>query len=211
MVITLKWIYKVRLDELGGIFKNKARFVAHGYCQEEGINFKESLATVARLEAIWIFLAFAAHMNMIVYQMEVNMTFLNESLKKYGMESCDLVDTSIVEKSKLDKDTEGKVIDPTHYRGMVGTLMYLTSSRPDLDYTIALISVADAGHSGCQDTRQQVENGVVELYFARTEYQLADIFTKALCRERIKFLIDKMGMKSFTPETLKELADEAEE
>ncbi|GJY45832.1 hypothetical protein Tco_0434895 [Tanacetum coccineum] len=59
--------------------------------------------------------------------------------------------------------------------------------------------------------KEQVENRVVELYFVRTEYQLADIFTKALCRERIKFLIDKLGMRSFTPETLKELADEAEE
>ncbi|GKG17890.1 uncharacterized mitochondrial protein-like protein, partial [Tanacetum coccineum] len=48
------------------------------------------------------------------------------------MESCDPVDTPMVEKSKLDEDLEGKAIDPTHYRGMVGTLMYLTSSRPDL-------------------------------------------------------------------------------
>ncbi|GJS21392.1 retrovirus-related pol polyprotein from transposon TNT 1-94 [Tanacetum coccineum] len=59
--------------------------------------------------------------------------------------------------------------------------------------------------------KEQVENGVVELYFVNTEYQLADIFTKALCRERIEFLINKLGMRSFTPETLKQLADEAEE
>ncbi|GKC35673.1 hypothetical protein Tco_1048057 [Tanacetum coccineum] len=59
--------------------------------------------------------------------------------------------------------------------------------------------------------KEQVENGVVELYFVRMEYQLADIFTKALCQERIEFFIDKLGMRSFTPETLKELADEAEE
>ncbi|GJV10589.1 hypothetical protein Tco_1352130 [Tanacetum coccineum] len=59
--------------------------------------------------------------------------------------------------------------------------------------------------------KEQVENGVVELYFVNAEYQLADIFTKALCRERIKFLINKLGMQSFTPETLKQLADEAEE
>nr|GFD19857.1 retrovirus-related Pol polyprotein from transposon TNT 1-94 [Tanacetum cinerariifolium] len=61
MVITLKWIYKVKLDELGGILKNKARLVARGYRQEEGIDFEESFAPVARLEAIWIFLAYAAH------------------------------------------------------------------------------------------------------------------------------------------------------
>nr|GEW88758.1 retrovirus-related Pol polyprotein from transposon TNT 1-94 [Tanacetum cinerariifolium] len=59
--------------------------------------------------------------------------------------------------------------------------------------------------------KEPIENGVIELYFVRTEYQLADIFTKALCRERIDFLIDKLGMRSFTLETLKELADEADE
>ncbi|GKC03003.1 hypothetical protein Tco_0994613 [Tanacetum coccineum] len=59
--------------------------------------------------------------------------------------------------------------------------------------------------------KEQVENGVIELYFVITEYQLANIFTKALCRERIEFLMDKLEMRSFTPETLKELADEAEE
>ncbi|GJW12974.1 hypothetical protein Tco_0017107 [Tanacetum coccineum] len=59
--------------------------------------------------------------------------------------------------------------------------------------------------------KEQVKNGVVELYFVNTEYQLADIFTKALGRERIEFLINKLGMRSFTPETLKLLADEAEE
>ncbi|GJU90237.1 retrovirus-related pol polyprotein from transposon TNT 1-94 [Tanacetum coccineum] len=76
MVITLKWIYKVKLDELGGIMKNKARLVAHGSHQEEGIDFEESFTSVARLDAIRIFLAFAAHMNMIVYQMDVKTTFL---------------------------------------------------------------------------------------------------------------------------------------
>ncbi|GJS69217.1 hypothetical protein Tco_0702058 [Tanacetum coccineum] len=59
--------------------------------------------------------------------------------------------------------------------------------------------------------KEQVENRVVELYLVSTEYQLADIFTKALGRERIEFLINKLGMRSFTPETLKQLADEAEE
>ncbi|GKB47420.1 retrovirus-related pol polyprotein from transposon TNT 1-94 [Tanacetum coccineum] len=261
---------------------------------------------MARLEAIRIFLAFAAHRNMVVYQMDVKTTFLNdilreevyvsqpdgfvdqdnlnhvyklkkalyglkqtprewynllskfilsqefskgtvdptfprgiflnqskyalESLKKYGMESSNPVDTPMVEKSKLDEDTQGKSVHPTHYRGMVGTLMYLTATY------------AEADHMGCQDTRrstsgsmqllgerlmrsqltdyglgfnkipmyydnksaialcwnnvqhsrskhidirfyfikEQVENGVVELYFVNTEYQLADIFTKAL-------------------------------
>ncbi|GKF23994.1 hypothetical protein Tco_0076316, partial [Tanacetum coccineum] len=269
-----------------------------------------------------------------------------ESLRKYGMESSDPVDTPMVEKSKLDEDTQGKAVDPTHYRGMIGTLMYLIASRPDLTFVvcmcawyqakptenhlhavkrifkylretvnrglwypkdsfIALTAYADTDHAGCQDTRRstsgcmhllgdrlvswsskrqksdaisstkaeyialsgccaqvlwmrsqltdyglgfnkipmycdnksaialccnnvqhsrskhidirfhfikvQVENGVVEFYFVNTEYQLADIFTKALGRERIEFLINKLGMRSFTPETLKQLADEVEE
>ncbi|GJX75759.1 retrovirus-related pol polyprotein from transposon TNT 1-94 [Tanacetum coccineum] len=152
--------------------------VACGYRQEEGIDFEESFAPVARLEAVRIFLSFAAHMNMIIYQMDVKTAFLNgilreevyvdptlfisrkgkdillmsmmgkisfflelqisqspkgiffnqskyalESRKKYGMESCDPVDTPMVEKSKLDEDTQGKAVDPTHYRGMVGTFV----------------------------------------------------------------------------------------
>ncbi|GJX90472.1 hypothetical protein Tco_0343798 [Tanacetum coccineum] len=59
--------------------------------------------------------------------------------------------------------------------------------------------------------KEQVENGIVELYFVRTEYQLADIFTKPLPRERFNFLIDKLGMKSMSPETLKRLAEETDE
>nr|GFB14469.1 retrovirus-related Pol polyprotein from transposon TNT 1-94 [Tanacetum cinerariifolium] len=202
MLITLKWIYKVKLDELGGILKNKARLVARGYRQEEGIDFEESFAPVARLEAIRIFLAYAAQKNMVVYQMDVKTAFLNGNLReevyvsqsdgfvdadnpnhvykhkkalyglkqtprawydmlssfllsqdfskgsvdptlfirrngndlllKYGYESCDPVDTPMVEKSKLDEDKEGQAIDQSHYRGMIGTLLYLTASRPDL-------------------------------------------------------------------------------
>nr|GEU35890.1 retrovirus-related Pol polyprotein from transposon TNT 1-94 [Tanacetum cinerariifolium] len=82
MVITLKWIYKVKLDRLGGILKNKARLVAYGYRQEEGIDFEESFAPVARLEAIMIFLAFVAYKNMVVYQMDVKTAFLNCNLRE---------------------------------------------------------------------------------------------------------------------------------
>nr|GFA10301.1 integrase, catalytic region, zinc finger, CCHC-type, peptidase aspartic, catalytic [Tanacetum cinerariifolium] len=82
MVITLKWIYKVKLDELGGILKNKARLVARGYRQEEGIDFEDSFALVASLEAIRIFLAYAAHKNIVVYQMDVKTAFLNGNLRE---------------------------------------------------------------------------------------------------------------------------------
>nr|GFD57076.1 retrovirus-related Pol polyprotein from transposon TNT 1-94 [Tanacetum cinerariifolium] len=82
MVITLKWIYKVKLDELGGILKNKAPLVARGYRQEEGIDFKESFSPVVRPDAIRIFLAYAAHKNMVVYQMDVKTAFLNGNLEE---------------------------------------------------------------------------------------------------------------------------------
>ncbi|GKF25381.1 hypothetical protein Tco_0081275 [Tanacetum coccineum] len=59
--------------------------------------------------------------------------------------------------------------------------------------------------------KEHVENGVIELYFVKTKYQLADIFTKSLAKERIEFIINKLGMRSFTPETLKHLADEVDE
>ncbi|GJZ14005.1 retrovirus-related pol polyprotein from transposon TNT 1-94 [Tanacetum coccineum] len=70
MIIALKWIYKVKLDEYGDVLKNKARLVAKGYRQEEGIDFKESFAPVARIEAICIFIANAASKNMTIYQMD---------------------------------------------------------------------------------------------------------------------------------------------
>nr|GEW11159.1 retrovirus-related Pol polyprotein from transposon TNT 1-94 [Tanacetum cinerariifolium] len=82
MIIALKWIYKVKLYEYGDVLKNKARLVAKGYRQEEGIDFGESFAPVARIEAICIFIANAAIRNMPIYQMDVKTTFLNGELKE---------------------------------------------------------------------------------------------------------------------------------
>ncbi|GKE32593.1 retrovirus-related pol polyprotein from transposon TNT 1-94, partial [Tanacetum coccineum] len=82
MIIALKWIYKVKLDEYGDVLKNKALLVAKGYHQEEGLDFKESFTPVARLEAIRIFLANAASKTMTVYQMDVKTAFLNGELKE---------------------------------------------------------------------------------------------------------------------------------
>ncbi|GKA39465.1 putative ribonuclease H-like domain-containing protein [Tanacetum coccineum] len=82
MIIALKWIYKVKLDEYGDVLKNKARLVAKGYRQEEGLNFEESFAPVAKLEAIRIFLGNATSKNMTVYQMDVKTVFLNGELKE---------------------------------------------------------------------------------------------------------------------------------
>ncbi|GJQ98605.1 retrovirus-related pol polyprotein from transposon TNT 1-94 [Tanacetum coccineum] len=82
LLIKLKWIYKVKTDEFGGVLKNKARLVTQGFRQEEGINFEGSFAPVTRIEAIRIFVANAAHKNMMIYQMYVKMAFLNGELKE---------------------------------------------------------------------------------------------------------------------------------
>nr|GEV27688.1 uncharacterized mitochondrial protein AtMg00810-like [Tanacetum cinerariifolium] len=154
----------------------------------EGIDFEESFAPVARREAIQIFLTYATHKNMVVYQMDVKIAFLN-------------VDTPMVEKSKLDEDRKGKAVDLSHYRGMIGTLLYLTASRPHLqfaicmcaryqarpiekyvhavkrifryirgtvnrglwylkDSSVALTTFAYADHAGCQDTRRSTSGSV---------------------------------------------------
>ncbi|GJX72305.1 retrovirus-related pol polyprotein from transposon TNT 1-94 [Tanacetum coccineum] len=370
------------------VLKNKARLVAQGFRQEEGIDFEESFTPVSRIESIRISVSNVAHKNMMIYQMDVKTAFLNGELKeevyvsqpegfvnqdnpshvyklkmalyglkqaprawydmlssflisqhlskgavdptlftrqagndlllvqiyvdniisastntamcnefanqmttkfkmsmmghmsfflglqisqsprgifinqskyaskivrKYGMLTSDSVDIPIVEKSKLDEGPQGKPIDATLYRGMIGSL----------DTGMSLSAYADADHAGCQDTRRstsgsaqflgdklvswsskkqkstaiaialccnnvqhsrakhidvgyhfikkQVENGIVELYFVRTEYQLADIFTKPLPREGFNFLIEKLGMRRMSLKTLKRLAEETDE
>ncbi|GKD28423.1 retrovirus-related pol polyprotein from transposon TNT 1-94 [Tanacetum coccineum] len=308
MVITLKWIYKVKLDELGGILKNKARLLARGCRQEEGIDFEESFAPVARLEAIRIFLVFAAHMNMVVYQMDVKTAFLNGNLREevYVSQPDGFVDPDNPNHVyKLKKALYGLKQAPHAwiFRYLKGTVNRGLSYPKDS--SIALTAFADVDHAGCQDTRrstsgsmqflgdglvswsskrqksvaissmkaeyvvmsgccaqilwmrsqltdyvlgfnnipmycdnknaialccnnvqhsrskhidiifhfikEHIENGVIELYFVNTKYQLADIFIKSLARERIEFFINKLGMRSFTPETLKQLADEVDE
>nr|GFA86949.1 integrase, catalytic region, zinc finger, CCHC-type, peptidase aspartic, catalytic [Tanacetum cinerariifolium] len=135
MVITLKWIYKVKLDELGGILKNKVYLVARGDHQEEGIDFEESFSPVARLKAIRIFLEFTAHKNMVIYQMDVKTTFLNGSAYRKAL-TCSKKDLSI----------------PTRNRQ--------SGSMVSEDSSIALIAFADVDHAGCQDTRRSTSGSL---------------------------------------------------
>nr|GEW03883.1 retrovirus-related Pol polyprotein from transposon TNT 1-94 [Tanacetum cinerariifolium] len=140
-----------------------------------------------------------------------SLTSLNMLLivKKYGLTSNDSVDVPMIENKKLDEDLQGKPVDATLYRDMIGSLMYLTASRPDLIYVVCLCARYQAKPT--EKYLQAVENGIMELYFVRTEYQLADIFTKPLPRERFNFLIDKLGMKNMSPDMLKRLAEETDE
>ncbi|GJZ93199.1 retrovirus-related pol polyprotein from transposon TNT 1-94 [Tanacetum coccineum] len=145
-----KLFFKNKRDETGIVIKNKARLVAQGYNQQEGIDNNEAFAPVARLKAIRIFLAFATYMNFIVYQMDVKSAFLNGKLKEEvyvkqppGFERNDFPNHVC----KLDKALYGlkqapiacgKSINETQYRGMIGSLMYLTSSRPDIQFSTCL-------------------------------------------------------------------------
>nr|GEV46398.1 integrase, catalytic region, zinc finger, CCHC-type, peptidase aspartic, catalytic [Tanacetum cinerariifolium] len=141
MVITLKWIYKVKLDELGGILKNKARLVARGYRQEEGIDFEESFAPTPFWNGIPREEVYVSQPDGFMDKDNPNQVY---KLKKdlYGWKqdprACDPVDTPMVNKLKLDEDPQGKVVDPTHYHRMVGTLMYLTASRQDLTFVVCM-------------------------------------------------------------------------
>ncbi|GKA92000.1 retrovirus-related pol polyprotein from transposon TNT 1-94 [Tanacetum coccineum] len=452
-VINLKWLWKNKRDEENTVIRNKSRLVAKGYAQKEGIDFEESFAPVARLEAVRLFIAYAAHKSFTVYQMDVKTAFLYGPLKeevyvnqpdgfvdpyhpdqvyrlkkalyglkqaprawydelsnflvskgfskgsidptlfitkhgedillvqiyvddiifgstnpklskrfeklmhskfemsmmgelkfflgiqihqsprgifinqakyaqeiliKHGMTSCDSIGTPMATKH-LDADLSGTPVDQTKYHSMVGALMYLTTSRPDIvhatcycaryqakptekhltavkrifrylkdtinmglwypkDTGFELTAFSDSDHAGCLDSRkstsggiqflggdklvswsskkqdctsmstaeaeyvslsaccaqaaiaiscnpvqhsrtkhidvryhfikEQVEKGIVELFFVGTEYQLADLFTKALSEDRFKYLVRRLGMRCLTPDELEILAIE---
>ncbi|GKD60729.1 retrovirus-related pol polyprotein from transposon TNT 1-94, partial [Tanacetum coccineum] len=173
-------IYMVKLDELGEILKNKSQLVARGYRQEEGINFEESFALVARLKEVYVSQpdGFVDQDNLNhVYKLKKSLYGLKQAprawydllskfllsrefskgtvdptlfIRRQGKDIllvqiyvddiifADPVDTPMVEKSKLDEDLQGKAVVPTHYRRMVGTLMYLTASRPDLTFVVCM-------------------------------------------------------------------------
>nr|GEV88180.1 hypothetical protein [Tanacetum cinerariifolium] len=406
--LTLKWLFKNKHEEEQTVTRNKSRLVVRGYRQEEGINFEESFASVARMEAIRIFLAYALHKSFSVFQMDVKTVFLHTSLqedvyvcqpegfidadypshvyklkkalyglkqaprrfhddilvvqvyvddiifgsthpryiklfsdlmksrfemlmmgemtfflglqvnqspcgifinqykyvleilKKYGMESCDAVGIPMEIKDKLDLDQNGTPVDATKYRSMIGALMYLTSSRPDIDSGFKLTEFSDDDYAGCKGSfkstsggapflgeklvswsskkkdcttlstakaeyvslsaccaqvlwmrtqltgygfhfnkipfycdsksaiaiscnpvqhsrtkhiavryhfiKEHIEKGAIELYFVKKDYQLADLFTKALPVDRFNYLVCRLGMHSLSPQELDRLA-----
>ncbi|GJS00153.1 gag-pol polyprotein [Tanacetum coccineum] len=358
-----------------------------GYRQEEVIDFEESFASVARMEAIRIFLAYVAHKSFTVFQMDVKTAFLHgslkedvyvfqpkgfidpdhpshvyklknalyglkqaprawsmlmilslvlltlvnqspygifinqsnyvlEILKKYRMETCDPVGTPMEIKDNLDLDQNGSLVDATKYHSMIDALKYLTSSRPDIVHATCLCAryqakptekhlkevkrIFHADYAGCKDTfkstfsgaqflgeklvswsskkqdctalstteakymslsaccaqvlwmrtqlmdygfyfnkipiycdsksaiaiscipvqhsrtkhiavryhfiKEHVEKGTIELYFVKTDYQLAELFTKALPVDRFNYLVCRLGMRSLSPQELDRLA-----
>nr|GEZ35369.1 Gag-Pol polyprotein [Tanacetum cinerariifolium] len=216
-VINLKWIWKNKRDEENTVIRNKSRLVAKGYAQKEGVDFEESFVPVARLEAVRLFIAYAAHKSFTIYQMDIKIAFLYGPLKeevnldspipswniykpsyaldilvKHGMTFCDGIGTPIATKH-LDADLSGTPVDQTKYRSKLTDYGFHFDKIPmycDSKADIA-ISCNPVQHSRTKhiDVRyhfikEKVEKGIVELFFVRTEYQLADLFTKALLVER---------------------------
>nr|GEU93131.1 retrovirus-related Pol polyprotein from transposon TNT 1-94 [Tanacetum cinerariifolium] len=117
------------------VIRNKARLVAVGYSQQEGIDYDETFALVARIEAIHLFLAYAAHKDFTVFQMDVKTSFLKGILMEevyVGQPLGFVIPTPMVKQAKLKLDLVGKPVDHTDYQSMIGSLMYVTSSRPDI-------------------------------------------------------------------------------
>ncbi|GKD79635.1 retrovirus-related pol polyprotein from transposon TNT 1-94, partial [Tanacetum coccineum] len=336
------WIESMQ-EELLQIKRLDTRLVVRGYRQEEGIDFKESLAPVAKMEAIRIFFVFhrclsfklclqvkegtiwvkastkgMVYVDDIIFcsinprytqlfsdlmkrrlemsmmgemtfflSLQVNQSpcgiFINQSnyvleiLKKYGMETCDPVGTPTEIKDKLDLDQNRSLVDVTKYRSMISSLMYLTSSRPNIVHATCLCARYQAKptekhlkemlDAGCKDTfkstsggaqflvlwmrtqlidygfhynkipiycdsklaiaiscnpvqhsrtkhitvryhfiKDHVEKGTIKLYFVKTDYQLADLFTKALLVCRFNYLVHRLGMRSLSLKELERLA-----
>ena len=81
-VIGTRWVFRNKVDEQGSVIRNKARLVAQGYNQQEGIDYDETYAPVARLEAIRLLIAFASFKGFTLYQMDVKTAFLNDVLQE---------------------------------------------------------------------------------------------------------------------------------
>nr|GEV55382.1 hypothetical protein [Tanacetum cinerariifolium] len=308
-----------KCDAENVMVRNKTRLVEKGYKQEEGIDFEASFAPVARLEAVRMFIAYAAHKSITIFQMDVKTTFLNGSLKeevyvsqpegfidpefpnhvyrlkkalydlkqaprawydklssflieheftkvhqltrgifisqsqyaikllkKHGLDECVSMSTPMTIE-RLDADLQGTPTDQTTYHQMIGGLMCLTTIRPDIAYAtfvcaryqarptvkhlkevkrifrylrqsynkglwyskdsgFELIAYSDVDYTRCKDDckstsrglqflggkLEHVEKGTVELYFVGTEYQLADLFTKALPKECFEYLVHRI-------------------
>ncbi|GKD54707.1 putative ribonuclease H-like domain-containing protein [Tanacetum coccineum] len=207
--IVTKWVFKNKRDERSIVVKNKARLVAQGFRQEEGIDYDNVFAPVAKIEAIRLFLAFASYMGFTVYQMDVKSAFLYGTIEEevyvhqppgfvdlahpnkvykvikalYGLHQAPrawyetlssflmengfrrgtIDKTLFIKKNKSDimlvqvyvddisirtattpiesnkplvKDEDGEDVDVHVYRSMIGSLMYLNASRPDIMFVV---------------------------------------------------------------------------
>nr|GEV92252.1 putative ribonuclease H-like domain-containing protein [Tanacetum cinerariifolium] len=129
--IGIKWVFKNKKDERGIVIRNKARLVTQGHTQEERIDYDEVFTPVAKIKAIRLFLAYASFMGFTIYQMDVKSAFL------YDVSSAK---TPMDKEKPWGKDGTGKDVDLYLYRSMIGSLMYLAASRPDIMFAVCACS-----------------------------------------------------------------------
>nr|GEZ93597.1 copia protein [Tanacetum cinerariifolium] len=306
--LTLKWLFKNKHDEEKTVIRNKSRLVVRGYRQEEGIDFEESFALVARMEAIRIFLAYAAHKSFTVFQMDVKTVFLNGTLKEdvYVCQPEGFIDADHPSHVfKLKKALYGLKQAPRAWYDELSTFLlqnhfFKGTTDPTLFIRRSRRHLSDADYARCKDTfkstsggaqflgeklvswssnkqdctamstteaeyvslssccaqvlwvrtqstdygfhfnkiliycdlksaiaiscnpvqhsrtkhiavryhfiKEHVEKGTIELYFVKTDYQLADLFTKALPVYRFNYLVRRLGMRSLSHQELDRLA-----
>nr|GFA21518.1 hypothetical protein [Tanacetum cinerariifolium] len=342
---TLKWLFKNKHDEEQTVIRNKSRLVVRGYRQEDGIDFKESFALVARMEAIRIFLAYALHKSFTVFQMDVKTAFLHGSLKEdvYVCQPEGFIDADhpshvyklkkalygLKQAPRVWYDELSKFLLQNHFfKGTIDLTLFIRCFQDDIlvvqvyvddiifgsthprtvnmglwytkDSGFKLTGFSDADYAGCKDTfkstsggaqflgeklvswsskkqdcmalstakaeyvslsaccaqvlwtrtqltdygfhfnkipiycdsksaivtscnpvqhsrtkhiavryhfiKEHVEKGTIKLYFVKTDYQLADIFIKALQTDRFNYLVRRLGMRSLSPKELERLS-----
>nr|GEX17676.1 transmembrane protein 136-like [Tanacetum cinerariifolium] len=177
-------------DEDQTVIRNQARLVAKGYAQEEGIDFEESFAPVARLEVVQIFVAYSAHKSFSIYQMDVKTTFLNGPLKEevYVAQLNEFVDPDHPEKVyRLRKALYGLKQAPRAWYDELSKFLISKGFTQEAEYVALSASCAQV----------------------ITEYQLADMFTKALPEDMFKYLVRLIGIRCLTPIELEVLAKES--
>ncbi|GJU51492.1 integrase, catalytic region, zinc finger, CCHC-type containing protein [Tanacetum coccineum] len=177
---------------------------------EKGIDFEESFAPVARLDVVRIFIAYAAHKSFTIYQMDVKTTFLNGPIKEnaprawYDKLSQFLISKGFTKGLHVHQSPHGIFINQSKY-----ALDILKKHEMDkcdrIGTPMTTTPKLDADLSG---TPEHVEQGIVELYFVRTEYQLADMFMKDLSIERFEYVVGRLSMRCLTPAELELLANE---
>ncbi|GJX86636.1 retrovirus-related pol polyprotein from transposon TNT 1-94 [Tanacetum coccineum] len=144
----VKWIWKNKTDAENTVIRNKSRLIAKGYGQKEAIDFEESFAPVARLEA-------TSCSSIIPRNLYMSITIYYDLLKKHIMEKCDIISTRIAT-TKLDADLQGTQLDNTKYRSMIRGLMYLTASRLDIAYATFVY----VDHAGCNGDCKSTSGGI---------------------------------------------------
>nr|GEY25322.1 reverse transcriptase domain-containing protein [Tanacetum cinerariifolium] len=281
--LTLKWLFKNKYDEEQTVIRNKSRLFVRGYRQEEGIDFEKSFALVSRMEAIRIFLAYAAHKSFLVFQMDVKTAFLHGSLKEdvyvcqpegfidadhpshvfklkkalYGLNQAprarfeltgfsnadyagckdtfkstsggaQFLDEKLVSWSSKKQDCTVLSTAEAEYVSLstcCAQVLWMRTQLTDygfhfnkipiyFDLKLAIaISCNLVQHSRTKHIavryhfiKEHVEKGTIELYFVKTDYQLVDLFTKALPADRFNYLVCRLGMRSLSPQELDRLA-----